>query len=579
MNNKALIAVVSLPVNNTVTHIPSVPVQTVEHMLDEIRGNPLDLILFPQYTVLEEGNDRELEKIELFRSFARDNGSYVVYNSLRQSVTGASCTSTIIGRDGTSVGEYTKTHQIDGIDITLDLGDEMPVFQLDFGNVALLVGSDIYMPELSEIYSLKGAEILLCSMGTQILRDDTELQRLYKGRAIQNYLYVAASTYASSSIMYMASNFENFNPHAEEIAVSGDADASFNAFGLGKHTGRAGVCDLRGETIVSTGRESGVAVCTLDLTKKRSAASYNYGTGRIVFQQNERGVFRYLRERATYPSKLTEAKPGGARAKIGFVHLPYKDTIHTKNKNWHVNVLTHIREAAASCDLVVCSEYSRGDGGKDEEECLPDFLRGCSEIAKENNCYVAVNDVVQRMNTSLLFSRTGELIHQYQKVNTLSMMYHNQPPAGTEIDVVELDFGTVGFMVCADSYCQEIPRILALKGAELIILQSQSWGYDANAINEGASRTWAIENCQYVLMSNFPSSQIANRSNLIDPTGETVFASNYDMEGIYIAEINLDAVGRKVSFVLHNGKVRKDYTLRSRLMNARRPDLYSLLSQ
>jgi predicted amidohydrolase len=456
----------------------------------------------------------------------------------------------------------------------------MPVFQLDFGNVALLAGSDIYIPELAEIYSLQGAELLLCSMGTQILRDDTEQWRLLKGRAIQNYLFVAASTYASSSIMYMASNFENSNPHAEELTVSGDADATFNAFGLGKHTGRAGVCDLRGETVASTGRESGVAVCSLDLTKKRKAVSYNYGIGRIASQQNERGVFRYLSERVTYPSKLAEVKAGAARAKIGFVHLPYKDTIHTKDKNWHVNILTRIREAAVFCDLVVCSEYSRGDdGSKNEEECLPDFMRGCAEIAKENNCYVAVNDIVQRLNTTLLFSRTGELIHQYQKVNTLSMMYHSEYPAGTEINVVELDFGTVGFMICADSYCQEIPRILALKGAELIILQSQSWGYDANAINEGASRTWAIENCQYVLMSNFPSSQVANRSNLIDPTGETVFASNYDMEGVYIAEINLDAVRRKVSFVLQNGKARKDYTLRSRLMNARRPELYSLLSQ
>lgn len=585
MKSNARIAVVSLPVGNDIADIPGVPVQAVEQMLNELREERPDLALFPQYVVMEEGSDKESRKIECFRSFAKENRTYVVYNALRQSSSGSSSVSVILDRDGEVAGEYVKTHRIDGLDIPLELGGGLPVFALDFGKVALLAGTDIYIPEMSEIYSVLGAELLLVSLGPQALRDDTELLRLLKGRALQNFMYVAASTYASSNRLYMTNNFESVHGHAGEAAVTGDAEASFNAFGLGKHSGRAGIYDLRGETVASTGREAGCALHVIDLDRKRDAASYNYGIGKIVYQQNERGVFRRLLDPADQRIFRTEGAAGSGEGQssgavtVGLVHLPYADTIHAKRSDWQLKVLEYVREAATQADLVICSEFSRGDNGKIGEAArLPEYLQALADIARRHRCYIAINDVIEGLNTSLLFSRTGDIIHRYRKVNTLNMMYHSQLPAGTDIDAVELDFGTVGFMICADSYCQEIPRILALQGVELVLLQSQSWGYDAAAINDGASRTWAIENCQFILMSNFPTSQVANRSNLIDPTGETVFATDYDREGVYRFQVDLEAVRSKVSFVLENGKVRKDYRLRERLMAARRPELYALLS-
>lgn len=578
---QAQIAVVALAIGDEVGLIPDVSAQSVEHALQQLEGRGADLILFPQYTIsagrVESNGETDAtagRKRELLTAFAVRNSSYIVYNELREVGEQNRCVSVIIGRDGLTTGEYVKTHRVDGIDIPLELGDDMPVFELDFGKVALLAGSDLLVPELAELYSVAGADILLCSLGTQLLRDDTETQRLLKGRAVADYCWVAASTYASRDTMYMTNNVEVYNA-AEQIDVSKDVGATFNAFGLGKHTGRAAVYDTRGETIAATGRESGCAIVRIDLERKRNLAKYNYGTGRLLVHQNERGVFRDLALRAEFKEKRY-ARENPA---ISFVHMNYKDTIRTiGNDNDYRNVLDYIGQAAAYSDMVICSEHSRGDNAITETEGLRRFLQGCSDIARSSNCYVAVNDVVDGMNTTLLFGRDGSLLHTYKKVNTLGMMYHNKLPAGDEIGVVELDFATIGFMICADSYCQEIPRILALKGAEVIVLQSQSWGYDANAINEGMSRAWAIENAAFVLMSNFPSSQVAHRSNVIDPTGETIFATNYNKEGIYTFRLDIDAVRKKPLYEWDGRTVSKRYDMRARLMSARRPELYSLLA-
>lgn len=581
---KATIAVVAPAIGDELGLVPDVPRQAVEDVLRELEGGGADLVLFPQYTISGGGREASGEsgaadpaagKLASLRSFAVRNRCYIAYNELRETAESSRCVSVILGRDGRPVGEYVKTHRIDGMDVPLELGDDMPVFELDFGKVALLAGSDLYIPELAELYSLAGAELLLCSLGPQILRDDTEIHRLLKGRAVADYCWVAASAYASRDKLYMTNNVEVYHNDATEIDVSGDASATFNAFGLGKHAGRAAVYDTRGETVASTGRESGCAVARLDLGRKRELAQYNYGTGRLLAHQNERGVFRDIAVRAEYAGRTYPCE----KPVIGFVHMSYRDTIRTSgNDSDYSNVLDRIGQAARGADMVVCSEHSRSDGSATETPGLRRFLRRCSDIARDNRCYVAVNDVMDGGNTTLLYGRGGEQLLAYRKVNPLGMMYHNRLPAGSELPVVELDFATVGFMICADSYCQEIPRILALKGAEVIVLQSQSWGYDANAINEGVSRAWAVENAAYVVMSNFPSTQVAQRSNVIDPTGETVFATNYDLEGVYMCRLDIEAVRGKPSFVLDGGIVRRQFDFRGRLMKARRPELYGRLA-
>ncbi|MCP4174806.1 MAG: carbon-nitrogen hydrolase family protein [Fuerstiella sp.] len=95
-------------------------------------------------------------------------------------------------------------------------------------------------------------------------------------------------------------------------------------------------------------------------------------------------------------------------------------------------------------------------------------------------------------NTALLFDRSGDICGRYHKTHgaidhfdgeppwarppagkTRAWMIRNDPEwvmeAGTDLPVFELDFGTIGIMTCYDGWFPEPPRVLSLKGAELIV--------------------------------------------------------------------------------------------------------------
>ena len=117
--------------------------------------------------------------------------------------------------------------------------------------------------------------------------------------------------------------------------------------------------------------------------------------------------------------------------------------------------------------------------------------------AAANRIYVIVGcweliDDESFANTALIFGRDGELEGKYQKTHAAVDNYEGVPPwskppsgkdhawfvendpewimkKGNEIPVFKLDFGTVGIMTCYDGWFPEPPRILSLKGAELVV--------------------------------------------------------------------------------------------------------------
>ncbi len=569
MTGKPIISALSMGINEKNFALPMVSLAEVQRALEGIEDNKIDLVLMPQY-VLGKDDAAADEKRNLLIHFAKENKCYVVYNFYENGYS----ISEILDRSGKPCGQYQKTHRIDGIDPPLSLGDKFPVFELDFGKIALLVGTDLYFPEVAESYSLFGAEILLCSLGIEPLRDDTQIQRLLHERAVMDFMFVVSSAYASDKPMYMTTNYDALHGSTpEDYGKIGNPD-NMNSNGLGLLPGRASVYDLRGELICCSGRDAGAAICALPMKMKRESKKHIFGLGHPVWHQNERGVFDDLAKSFTFTKKNYPVK----NPIITFAHMTYRDTVGdwSNDPNQTINfqkLFAYMRKAAEYSDMVIFSELSA------TTNTLTDELKAkYAKIAAENHCYILINQEIEERNTSVLFDRNGEEIYAYEKVNGLCFMYDKIDKVGKELPVVELDFGTIGVMVCADAYCQEIPRIYALKGAELIILQSQSWGADAAHVNEGMTRAFAIENGVAVLMSNFPSSQVVHRTNIIDPTGETIFASGYDREGLYTAQVDVDAVINHESFVYEDGMVKRSYNFRERLMKARRPELYKALT-
>jgi predicted amidohydrolase len=160
------------------------PTATIVRYIDQAGEEGAQLVVFPEYVL---GRIRvpgaETERIAQAASHHR---IYVIVGcwELYQDSSFAN-TALLFGRDGTIEGKYHKTHaavdHYDGIppwthpprgkdadwfiahdpEWIMNKGQQLPVFELDFGKVGILTCYDGWFPETFRVLSLKGAEILV----------------------------------------------------------------------------------------------------------------------------------------------------------------------------------------------------------------------------------------------------------------------------------------------------------------------------------------------------------------------------------------------------------------------------------
>lgn len=165
--------------------------------------------------------------------------------------------------------------------------------------------------------------------------------------------------------------------------------------------------------------------------------------------------------------------------------------------------------AAQGSDLVLLPEYAvHNDTGLDPESAAEPVPDGptCGMLARkarEHAMYICAG-LVERSgqlayNTTVLFDREGDCVGAYRKVHLYwpEEMWHGLSP-GEELPVFQLDFGTVAIMTCYDSWFPETARLLALKGAEVILFPSA--GYHPPILPARA-----VDNRAYVVASSLGS--------------------------------------------------------------------------
>ncbi len=68
--------------------------------------------------------------------------------------------------------------------------DDLPVFETPFGTIGILICSEVFVPELSRILALKGAEIILLPTGRVVDFNENWLT-LVRARAVENLAFTA----------------------------------------------------------------------------------------------------------------------------------------------------------------------------------------------------------------------------------------------------------------------------------------------------------------------------------------------------------------------------------------------------
>ncbi|MCD4681337.1 MAG: carbon-nitrogen hydrolase family protein [Bacteroidales bacterium] len=157
-------------------------------------------------------------------------------------------------------------------------------------------------------------------------------------------------------------------------------------------------------------------------------------------------------------------------------------TYQSKNKKDNLKELTAILDDAGyhGSDLVLLPEFSnkytpdlpyKAFAETIEESDTCKIAREKAAQYRMNVCVNIVekdNDLI--FNSSILFNRDGNYVGKYRKTHPywLEETVQGISP-GDDYPVFDLDFGKVGMVTCYDCFFPETTRILALKGAEIIL--------------------------------------------------------------------------------------------------------------
>jgi 5-aminopentanamidase len=146
---------------------------------------------------------------------------------------------------------------------------------------------------------------------------------------------------------------------------------------------------------------------------------------------------------------------------------------------------------------------------------------------------------------------------------------------GPELASFELHGVRVGLLICSELWLPEIVRILAIRGAELILAPAGG-GFGRVAENwQLVTRVRAIENHCYVVMTQGLYGDERGSALIAGP--EDVVASSAD-EGLVVGRIDLDRV-RWLRVRDDSMEDPKPFSSLPGLLRARRPELYGELAE
>ena len=132
--------------------------------------------------------------VSMLKRMAKEYGVYIVGGSMVEQ-RGNKCYNTcfLVDRQGNVAGRYSKMHLYNAMDedVAFAPGDEMPVFQTDFGKIAIMTCYDIRFVEQSRAYALKGAQAIIV-VSNWAKPKLNHWRVMLQARAIENQLAVVA---------------------------------------------------------------------------------------------------------------------------------------------------------------------------------------------------------------------------------------------------------------------------------------------------------------------------------------------------------------------------------------------------
>lgn len=175
---------------------------------------------------------------------------------------------------------------------------------------------------------------------------------------------------------------------------------------------------------------------------------------------------------------------------MNFYKIAVCQMITTENKIENINhAVDMVTEAAINgAKIVVLPEmfncpYENKYFPKFAEEYPGETTTILSKLAEKHGIYLVSGSIPELedgkiYNTCYVFDKNGALIGKHRKMHLfdievtgkVSFKESDTLTAGNDVTVIDTEYGKVGIAICYDIRFPELSRLMALKGAEIVIL-------------------------------------------------------------------------------------------------------------
>jgi predicted amidohydrolase len=183
------------------------------HQIDAAGKLQLDIVCLPEAITLVGTSKTGVQTAEqipgpasrVLGDAAKRNRIWVVAGVYEKDADVVYNTAVLFNREGEIAGKYRKTHlPREEWQQGVVPGSEYPVFETEFGKVAIQICYDWFFPEVDTLFGLKGAEIVFApTWGTTFADQEgrVEGETVFRVRARDNGIYLVPSVYDGQSMV------------------------------------------------------------------------------------------------------------------------------------------------------------------------------------------------------------------------------------------------------------------------------------------------------------------------------------------------------------------------------------------
>ncbi|MEX2243893.1 MAG: carbon-nitrogen hydrolase family protein [Fimbriimonadaceae bacterium] len=219
--------------------------------------------------------------------------------------------------------------------------------------------------------------------------------------------------------------------------------------------------------------------------------------------------------------------------------------------------------------IAVPLEYDRHLRVTNPSGPVQDLQRACQDIGVRAVVGLIATDGTDVQNAALLFEPDGT-VWRYFKTHLPHLGVDRFVVPGWDLPVFETEIGKIGMLVCYDLRVPEAARVLALQGADVIVLPT-NWPEGAEMTPAHVAPARALENRVYLATCNRIGTEngvtFIGQSGIYDVVGSEM-AKAGSGEDVIMAELDL-SLAREKRTVIRPGEYELD------IAGSRRPALYT----